>query len=75
MRAFRTRAVGVTCLVFAGTRGQARATTARSAVNAGFDVKFFDVSVSRWPEFDDLATPERSGRCWTPSFAASWQPG
>lgn len=51
-KAFSTECMGVTSIVFAATRGQAKYTTWSEANDAGYEVKFGDIRVVRANEYD-----------------------
>jgi len=52
IRAFKTKAIGTTSIVFAESAGKARTATVRSANDAGYKISYPDVTVHRSPEFD-----------------------
>jgi len=52
IRAFRTIAIGTVSIVFAENAGKARYSTYLAANDAGYDVKFPDITVHRANEFD-----------------------
>jgi hypothetical protein len=66
VKAWRTASIGIESLVLAESREQARAVTARSACDAGFDVRYTDVRAVRWPKFDRSVGILRPKRCWAP---------
>jgi hypothetical protein len=54
IKAYRVGACGIFAIVFSRTRGQARHATMRAARDAGWRVRFIEVSAYRAPEFDAL---------------------
>lgn len=64
MVAWRTRLIGIKCIVFAETRSKARAATVRSAIDAGYNVTFLSpVSVRRAPGLDRFALSHKPYEC------------
>ncbi len=64
-RAWRTKAMGITSIVSAETRGGAISITVRSAHDAGYDsVKWTEVKAVRAPEHDAWAEVDETRRCW-----------
>jgi hypothetical protein len=68
MRAWRTEAFDIVCIVSAETRGAARYLTWRSANDAGFGAEFGDIHVVRSPEHDAWADVNHR-RVVTPEYA------
>jgi hypothetical protein len=66
--AFRTEAIGTTCIVFAERAGQARAATVRAAVDAGYRVTFADVRCRRAKDYDGQTAadgrPIKTNHCY-----------
>ena len=52
VRAFETKCIGVTSIVFAKSPAKAKFATLRQAMDAGYRVKFADISVRRAKTFD-----------------------
>jgi len=53
LKAYRTMALGIECIVFAENRGQAKHATVSCANEAGFDCDYSDLhSAKRAPEYD-----------------------
>lgn len=51
-KCYRTEACGIVSFVFSTTRGRAVAATLRSANDAGYRIKFTDISCRRRKEWD-----------------------
>jgi len=56
IRAFRTDAIGVTSIVFADSASKARYDTYLCAKDAGYSLRFSDITVLRAPEYDNRRT-------------------
>ena len=52
IRAFKTKAIGTTSIVFSETASKARYATFRGANGAGYKITFADIKVNRSPEYD-----------------------
>ena len=68
VKAYRTRALGVDCVVFAKSRGAARYATFRAANDAGYDIGFGDVEFCRRDELLDSqrGASHHVGTCYKP---------
>ena len=72
MMAWRTRLIGIECIVFAETRSKARAATVRGAMDAGYNgVTFLSpASVRRAPELDRFAPSHKPHECLGEQYIA-----
>jgi len=59
IRAFKTMALGIESIIFCDNPNQAKYVTFRDANDAGYSLKFSDISsVKRCPEYDKFFTPK-----------------
>ena len=59
IRAFMTIALGIKSIIFCENPNQAKYATFRDANDAGYSLKFSDISsVKRCPEYDKFLTPK-----------------
>jgi len=63
MKAWVTTAIGISSVVFAETRGKAKATTVDSANDAGWGVRYTQVRALRAPQWDQYADQNPHHRC------------
>lgn len=69
--AWRTTMHGLTSIVAAYTRGQARARTVESSRDAGYGGDMRDVRAVRAPEHDAWASETESRACWLEEYLPS----
>ena len=71
IRAFKTKAIGTTSIVFSQSAGRARYITFLSANDAGYKITFADIKVNRSPEYDIMEPKHKhfgvgANRCYKP---------
>ena len=71
IRAFKTKAIGTTSIVFSQSAGRARYVTFRGANDAGYKITFADIKVNRSPEYDIMESKSKyfgigANRCYKP---------
>lgn len=63
IKAWRTEAMGIVSLVYTSSHGKARAVTVRAARDAGYQVRFPEVQVTRAPELDGPTPSYQQNMC------------
>lgn len=67
MKAYKTTAFGITSIVPANSRGQAKWITYRSALDVGYKVSFGDIRAVRASKHDTWAKTA-SQQCWEEQY-------
>jgi hypothetical protein len=68
IRAWKTVAMGTTCIVAAETRAKAIMRTIKSAHEAGYDLRWLEVRAVRAPQHDRWAKGDVADRCWDEQY-------